>query len=409
MAKWHEFVHRVFHTLHKTKLFFTREYNFLLLGPMIKKFLIFAQITVLLVLVSGCGGITVWGTKGGMPQRWYSANESTGNNVALVWDIGYETLALTSPVSDGENIYIVTTTENGPGVVVLDMGSGRQSMAPVLLEEAFTYELALDENYLFVTSGSSLKCFYKKTMLENWAIEFDGEEVVSMFEHKDLLYGVTNIGTAFCIHKETGVFKWKTDVAKDYVFRWVTLGERELFVTGGPKGFDYTHIFALSFMDGSILWHLEFDGPPDYPPQASAYTIFVNSRARIYAYDTRSRGKIWYYPITGLDGQPSTLGCNPCIYGDYVLVPSKSKIAKIDLKTGIEESKIIVPNTLQMRGIVASKDALFVALNGDPMLYVFDMKTGLPARKIEGKRTILGMALCKGFVIQSQEAVTLLK
>ena len=109
---------------------------------MIKKFLIFAQITVLLVLVSGCGGITVWGTKGGIPQRWYSANEGTSNNVALVWDIGYETLALTSPVSDGEGIYIVTTTENGPGVVVLDEHSGKQAIAPVLLC-VFTYELAL--------------------------------------------------------------------------------------------------------------------------------------------------------------------------------------------------------------------------------------------------------------------------
>ncbi|NLI40847.1 MAG: PQQ-binding-like beta-propeller repeat protein [Caldisericales bacterium] len=376
---------------------------------MVKKFLVFVQILFLLVLSSGCGGAAIWGTKGGMPQRWYSSIDGTGNDISPAWDIGYETLALTSPVSDGENAYTVTTTENGPGVVVLDMRTGRQVIAPVFLDEAFTYELALDQNYLFVTSGSNLKCFYKKTMLENWTLEFDGEEVVSMFEHKDSLYGVTNIGTAFCIHKETGVFKWKTDVAKDYVFRWATLGELELFVTGSPKGFDYTHIFALSFIDGSVLWHLEFDGPPDYPPQASAYTLLVNSRARMYAYDTRSREKIWYYSITGLDGQPSTLGCNPCVYGNQLLVPSKSKIARIDLKTGTEESKMIVPNTLQMRGVIASKDTLFVALNGDPMLYAFDMKTGLPTKKIEGKRTILGMALCGGLLIQSQEAITLLK
>ena len=38
-----------------------------------------------------------------------------------------------------------------------------------------------------------------------------------------------------------------------------------------------------------------------------------------------------------------------------------------------------------MRGIVASRDALFVALNGDPMLYVFDMKPPLPARKLKAK------------------------
>ena len=45
--------------------------------------------------------------------------------------------------------------------------------------------------------------FLQKNNAGKLTMEFDDEEVVSMFEHKDSLYGVT-ILVQLCIHKETG-------------------------------------------------------------------------------------------------------------------------------------------------------------------------------------------------------------
>lgn len=372
------------------------------------RWLILTCLLCILICIS-CSFGEVWSIGNGNSARLNSTNELIDPRISPFWDIGYTTLALVSPVADTSHIYtIVSIDGENNSLIALDKWTGKLISEPFILPESFTYSIAIDQKYVYVSADIIFYCLNKFDLEIVWQQNVNDENVFSIVPGHIALYGVTDQGSVFAVHKETGVFKWRYQLNPDYNYRWVTLGSDFVLVSGSAKGENISLIYCL-YPNGEKVWNLRFKNDSSIPPQVTGNLVLICEIGKVSALDLKTGATIWFYYLINENQKPISVDCSPAILGKFVYLVYEGNLYRLSIEFGVQKEFVVIPSRIQVKTFFVTPASYFIFLDGDPFLLVYDNINSRFIKKFYGGRIVLGAAISGGVIIQSTVGITLLR
>ncbi len=361
------------------------------------------------VLCASCSFGGAWPVRFGNPERLSSTTELVDPRVSMFWDIGYTTLALVSPVADAARVFTVVSIDGqSNGLVALDKWTGKLACEPFILPESFTYTVAIDDKFAYVSADKLFYCLQKNDLGVVWQQDINDEDIFSIVPGQSAQYGVTDQGTVFAVHKETGVFKWRYQLDPEYNYRWVTLGSGFVLVSGNAKGENISVVYCL-YPNGERAWSLRLASDASVPPLVAGDLVIAYEIGKVFALDLKTGATVWSYPFMDEEKNPIAVDCAPAVMGKFVYVVSEGNLFRLSLEDGTQKEFVVIPSQALVKSLLVTPVSYFIVLDGDPFLLVYDDINNRFIKEFKGGRNVIGAAISGGIIIQSTVAITLLR
>lgn len=354
-----------------------------------------------------------WTQYGGGPGIKHANQAATESSVSMKWDLGYQRLmSMVWPVSDDTYTYAVVDNPSNSYesmLIKITKETGKTEGEPFMLGEGATFSINVDKGSVVISDGEKLTKYTKKDMKPIWEFQLDDEEnVFQIASIEDVIFFVTDKANVYCINKDTGMARWQQKADDRYNYRWcASNGEVSLVEGFIPDG--NMKVVAYSTYGGEFLWEFETEGDASIPAQIQGQKVIVNSTGQIVMLDIETGKLIWSSLVRDASGLPTNLTKPGCFMENTYYLVNGNRLLGLDLETGtvIDEAKI--PFESPATVMVASKNAIFIALYGDPFMVAYDLSSKTFSKKFEGKRTVIGMAVSDGLVVQSIESLMFFK
>lgn len=351
-----------------------------------------------------------WSQYGGGPGIKHANQSSTNPCVSMKWDLGYQRLmSMVWPVADDTYTYAVVDNPSNSYesmLIKITKDTGRIEGEPFMLGEGSTFSINVDKGSIVVSDGEKLTKFSKKDMKSIWEFQLDDEEnVFQIASIEDVIFFVTDKANVYCINKDTGMARWQQKADDRYNYRWcASNGEISLIEGFIPDG--NMKVVAYSTYGGEYLWEFETEGDASIPAQIQGEKVIINSTGQIVMLDVETGKLLWSSLVRDASGLPAKITKAGCFMEKAYYLVNGNRLMGFDLETGTVIDEAIIPFDSPATVMAASKNAIFIALYGDPFMIAYNLSDKTFSKKFEGKRTVIAMAVSDGgLVVQSIESV----
>jgi outer membrane protein assembly factor BamB len=371
-------------------------------------------IILLATLLASCTGTTgYWSQFGGGPGLSFASKKHLSGNITKIWDIGYQRMmSMVWPVVDDGFAYAVADDplDSFSSVLVkLSLETGKKVMDPLPIGKGTSFSLVLGSNSLIISDGPNIKKLDKESFELLWEFQLPDDENVFQFASvEDIVFLVSEKSNVYCLNKETGMARWQQRADEKYFYRWcATNGEISLIEGYEPEG--SMKVMAFNSYTGEYLWQFETEGNARIPPQINEKLVIINSTGQIAQLDIENGNLLWTQLVRDASGLPYKIEKPGIFLEDIYYLTIGNRLVGYDTKTGIviDEKKMPVESTVS--GMVASKNTVYISFVGSPYLVCYSIDELKFTKLFEGDRTVIGMAVANGLVVQTIQSVMYFK
>ena len=354
-----------------------------------------------------------WSQFGGQSGLPFATQRSLGSEISLAWDAGYgRQLSMVWPVADNENVYaVVDSPDDNESSCLASISklTGFINKPLLSIGRGTSFSMVCDNRSIILSDGPTITRYLKKDMSKMWEFNLDESENVFQFSSvEDIVFLVTDKGNMYCLSKYTGMTRWQQKADEDYFYRWCC-SDGEVSLVEGYTSDEMMKIMAFDNLSGEFLWQFETEGDAMIPPQMNGDMVIVNSTGQITQLDVKTGKLLWSQLVRNASGLPNKIEKPGCYLEKTYYLINGNRLVGYDIQTGTVVDEIIIPVESQVAGMVASKDSIFISFFGKEYLFCYNIDQKRFVKKFEGDRTVIGMGISDGLIIQTIESVLYFK
>lgn len=375
------------------------------------KKLVFVFATIVLTSCTSMGDY--WTQHGGNGGLTFCANTSMKANISQVWDCAYgRQLSMVWPVADGESVYVVVDDPQDSetsSLACISKLTGLPDKPLFPIGKGTSFSMVLDRRSIILSNGPAITRLNKVDFSKMWEFSLDETENVFQFSSVGgIVFLVSDKGNMYCLDKETGMTRWQQRTDESYFYRWCCSNEDISLVTGySSEGM--MKVMAFDNVTGEYIWHFETEGDAMIPPQLNGNHVIINSTGQISMLDLKTGDLAWSQLVRNTSGLPVKIDKPGCFLENVYYLVNGNMLTGYDVKTGTIIDMVKIPAENQLAGMVASNDSIFLAYFGKDYLFAYSITEKRFVKKFEGERTVIGMGISNGLIVQTIESVLYFK
>ncbi len=366
------------------------------------------------VLLASCTSPTnYWTQFGGQSGLLFATGTNLGSEISLAWDAGYgRMLSMVWPVADSDHVYVVVDNPDdyySSCLASISKLTGFIDKPLFPIGRGTSFSMVCDRKSIVLSDGPNITRYDKTDMSKMWEFNLDESENVFQFSSvDDIVFMVTDKGNMYCLSKDTGMSRWQQKADEKYFYRWCCSNSKVSLVEGYSSN-AMMKVMAFDNLSGEFLWQFETEGDAMIPPQMNGDRIIVNSTGQITQLDVKTGKLLWSQLVRNTSGLPNKIEKPGCYLQDTYYLINGNRLVGYDIQTGTVVDEIIIPVESQVAGMVASKDSIFISFFGKEYLFCYNIDQKRFVKKFEGDRTVIGMGISDGLIIQTIESVLYFK
>jgi outer membrane protein assembly factor BamB len=367
----------------------------------------------LIMLVSCTNMTSYWSQHGGHGGLTFAVNTNLKSDISQAWDAPYgRQLSMVWPVADSDNVYVVVDNPDdyeSSCMSVISKKTGMINQPLFDIGKGTSFSLVCDRKSIILSNGPMIMRLDKTDMSKMWEFNLDEFENVFQFSSvNEIVFLVSDKGNMYCLDKETGMTRWQQKTDENYFYRWCCSNETISLVEGySSEGM--MKIMAFENVSGDFIWQFETEGDAMIPPQMNGERVIINSTGQITQLDIATGKLIWSQLVRSSSALPVKIEKPGCYLENVYYLINGNMLTGYDDKTGTIIDQIKIPVENQLAGMVASKNTIFIAFFGKEYLYTYDIGNKQFQKKFEGDRTVIGMGISDGLIVQTIESILYFK
>lgn len=366
------------------------------------------------ILLASCGTPTnYWSQFGGQAGLPFTSQRGLGSEISLAWDAGYgRQLSMVWPVADSDHVYAVVDNPDDNETSCLASiskltGFIDKPLFPI--GRGTSFSMVCDAKSIILSDGPNITRYNKTDMSKMWDFNLDETENVFQFSSvDDIVFLVTDKGNMYSLSKETGMSRWQQRADEKYFYRWCS-SDSDVSLVEGYSSDAMMKVMAFDNQTGDFLWQFETEGDAMNPPQMYGDKIIINSTGQITQLDVKTGKLLWSQLVRNASGLPVKIEKPGCFLEQTYYLINGNKLVGYDVKTGTVVDEIIIPIESQVAGMVASTNSIFITFFGKEYLFCYNIDQKRFVKKFEGDRTVIGMGISDGLIVQTIESVLYFK